>query len=205
MLAAVMAVSCVLSGCGISTMQEQEGHLRGLALDIVLKQKARTDSVQAMLTILKDAKQVDEAVVKEFETSLESVQAVQFKATNELSNALVRDLDARYKTLNAAEEAVIIAVSAARKDHPSVFGPTETKRLEEGIATDAALVNTIKVAKSRYLVDVQSYNQVIGLFPTSVTAKMIGEEPRVAFSLTDRQASKENAGKLIDVALGHGG
>ncbi len=201
-LIAALAATVGLSGCGINTIQEQEGHLHALVLDVAGWQSKRTDTVKGVLSILKATNQIEPGTIREFESSLQSVQMVQFKAMTELSNALVRDLDARYRTLNAAEDSVMEAAAKSRTKKNQQFSDAEVRRLDDSIKADSELVNQINLAKTKYLVDVQSYNQVIGMFPTSVTAKLIGEEQRVAFSLNNRQASQENAGKLIDVAIG---
>jgi hypothetical protein len=186
-LTATLIISALCSGCGLNGMQAA--------------QYKRTESVEKIASILVNAKTIDMHLINDLEAGKKSVKMLAGQASNQPSNVIIRDLDGRLKTMTTAEDHIIVEAKKALKENSEKFGISESKILKEAINEDSGLSNSINREKARYLVNVRSYNDIIGVFPANVTAKMIREEPRVALSIDGIDTGKDNAGKLSDAAI----
>ena len=200
-LTAGLFISALCSGCGMNGMQAAQYEINNQMVSVLLNYDKRTESIEKIASILVNAKTIDMHLINDLEAGKKSVKMLASQATNQPSNVIIRDLDGRLKTMTTAENNIIVAAKKALKENSDKFGISESKILKDGINSDGDLSKNINREKARYLVNVRSYNDIIGVFPAYVTAKMIREEPRVALSIDGIDTGKDNAGKLSDAAI----
>ena len=165
-----------LGGCGYNTFQTQDEQIKAAWAEVVNQYQRRADLIPNLVETVRGFAQQEQAVligVTEARAKVGSVQATpevledpqafaQFQAAQgELSSALSRLMVVveRYPELKS---------DANFRDLQAQLEGTE---------------NRISVARMRYIEAVQSYNVTVRRFPSNLTAKVFGYDPKPTFSV----------------------
>jgi len=165
-----------LGGCGYNTFQTQDEQITAAWAEVVNQYQRRADLIPNLVETVRGFAQQEQAVligVTEARAKVGSVQATpevledpqafaQFQAAQgELSSALSRLMVVveRYPELKS---------DANFRDLQAQLEGTE---------------NRIAVARMRYIEAVQSYNVTVRSFPSNLTAKVFGYDPKPTFAV----------------------
>jgi len=172
----VLAAALALSGCGYNEFQQLDEQTRSAWSEVLNQYQRRADLVPNLVATVKGeanfeqdtltkvvearAKATSMQVTPEVLNNPEAFQKFQ-QAQGELSGALSR----------------LMVVSERYPDLKANQGFRDLRVQLEGTE------NRITVARNRYIQSVQQYNVLARSFPTNVTAKVFGYEPKPSFAV----------------------
>lgn len=196
MLAAMMAATMLLSGCGYNDIQQQDEQVKATWSQVLNQYERRADLVPKLVASV-NAYMVNERGVLE--------QVTQARAQVGALRISADDLDdpARMEKFQQAQAALSSGLSrllAVSENYPQL----KSDGLFRDLMTQLeGTENRIAVARERYVAAVQAYNLTIRRFPTLVTARVFGyqakpqygldkadrvmRDPEVKFDLPDRR------------------
>ncbi|HEY1231165.1 MAG TPA: LemA family protein [Ramlibacter sp.] len=176
----VLAAVLALSGCGYNDFQRLDEQTHSAWAEVLNQYQRRADLVPNLVATVKGeanfeqetltrvvearAKATSMQVTPEVLNNPEAFQKFQ-QAQGELSGALSR----------------LIAVSENYPNLKANQGFRDLRVQLEGTE------NRITVARNRYIQTVQQYNVLARSFPTNITAKVFGYEPKPSFTVQNEQ------------------
>ena len=172
LMAALAAVG--LSGCGYNQLQTLDEQTKASWAEVVNQYQRRADLIPNLVETVKGyAKQERDVLlgVTEARAKVGSIQA-----TPELINdpQAFRQWQAAQGELSSALSRLMVVVERY-PDLKSISGFSDLRAQLEGTE------NRIAVARNRYIDAVRSYNVTVRSFPTNLTAKMFGHQPKQNF------------------------
>jgi len=172
--ALLLALALGAGGCGYNDIQRQDEAVSAAWAEVGNQYQRRADLIPNLVEVVKGAADFEretlEAVIQARAAAtgiqvtpelLEDEAALQryFAAQGELSSALSR-------LFAVAEAYPTLRASDAFRDLQAQIEGTE---------------NRVAVARNRYIDAVRSYNTLVRTFPTVITAKVIGADPKPVF------------------------
>ncbi|MGP4907046.1 LemA family protein [Psychrobacter faecalis] len=181
LLSAVLATSTVgLSGCGYNNLQAQDEQVTAAWSEVVNQYQRRSDLVPNLVKVVQQyAKQEQEVFTQ---VAAARSQAGGITVTPELLN----DPEAM-KRYAAAQDQMTGALSrlmAVSERYPELKSDALFQDLQAQLE---GTENRITVARNRYIQEVQGYNTTVRQFPTNITAKVFGMDPKPNFSVANEK------------------
>jgi LemA protein len=169
-LAVLVLFSALLTGCGYNRLQQQDEGVTAAWSDVLNQYQRRADLVPNLVNTVKGAVTAEKDIldsVVEARARATSIQATPELVNNpgELSSALAR----------------LMVVVERYPDLKSISGFNDLRAQLEGTE------NRIAVARKRYIDAVQTYNVTVRSFPTNLTAKVFGHDPKQNFSVENER------------------
>jgi LemA protein len=165
-----------LTGCGYNAFQTQDEQIKAAWAEVVNQYQRRADLIPNLVETVRGFAQQERDVligVTEARAKVGSVQATpevvddpqkfaQFQqAQGELSNALSR---------------LMVVVER----YPELKSDANFRELQAQLE---GTENRITVARNRYIESVQAYNVTVRRFPSNLTAKVFGYDPKPTFTV----------------------
>jgi LemA protein len=176
--AVLLLLVSLLPGCGYNTLQTQDEQVSAAWSEVLNQYQRRADLVPNLVNAVKGA-------VAAEKDSLDSVvearaKATSIQATPELINdpQAFRQWQAAQGELSSALSRLMVVVERY-PDLKSISGFSDLRAQLEGTE------NRIAVARKRYIEAVQAYNVTVRSFPSNLTAKMFGHQPKPNFTVED--------------------
>ncbi len=164
----------LLAGCGYNDIQAGDEAVKGAWAEVTNQYQRRSDLIPNLVKTVEGAANFErktlEAVV-EARAHATSIQVTPELLGNEA--ALEKFLEAQGQLSSALSR--LFAVAEA---YPTLRASDAFRDLQAQLE---GTENRIAVARGRYIESVRSYNTLIRSFPTVVTAKVIGADPKPTF------------------------
>ncbi len=176
--AALLLLTSLLTGCGYNTLQKQDEQVTSAWSEVLNQYQRRADLVPNLVNTVKGAVAAEKDIL---DSVIEArAKATSIQATPELINdpQAFRQWQAAQGELSSALSRLMVVVERY-PDLKSISGFTDLRAQLEGTE------NRIAVARKRYIDSVQAYNVTVRSFPTNLTAKMFGHQPKQNFTVQD--------------------
>lgn len=180
-IAAILLALCFVTGCGYNTLQRQDEQVTAAWSEVQNQYQRRADLVPNLVNTVKGAVAAEKDI-------LDSVVEARARATSiQATPELINDPQAFQQWQRAQGElssalSRLLLVVERYPDLKSISGFDDLRAQVEGTE------NRIAVARKRYVDAVQTYNVTVRSFPTNLTAKMFGHQPKQNFTVEDEAA-----------------
>ena len=179
--AVLLLLASLLAGCGYNTLQKQDEQVTSAWSEVLNQYQRRTDLVPNLVNTVKGAVAAEKDIL---DSVVEArAKATSIQATPELINdpQAFRQWQAAQGELSSALSRLMVVVERY-PDLKSISGFSDLRAQLEGTE------NRIAVARKRYIEAVQAYNVTVRSFPSNLTAKMFGHQPKQNFTVQDEAA-----------------
>ncbi|MGH8189466.1 MAG: LemA family protein [Steroidobacteraceae bacterium] len=180
-IAAILLASGFVTGCGYNTLQRQDEQVTAAWSEVQNQYQRRADLVPNLVNTVKGAVAAEKDIL---DSVVEArARATSIQATPELINdpQAFQQWQRAQGDLSSALSRLLLVVERY-PDLKSISGFDDLRAQIEGTE------NRIAVARKRYVDAVQTYNVTVRSFPTNLTAKMFGHEPKQNFTVEDEDA-----------------
>lgn len=180
MIAAAVAFSG-LSGCGYNRFQQLDEEVTAQWAEVVNQYQRRADLVPNLVNTVQGYAAHEREIFTDVAEARARVGSIQ--ATPELVQdeaAMARFAQAQSQMTGALSR--LLAVS---ENYPQLRADGLFRDLQAQLE---GTENRIAVARGRYIQSVQQYNVLTRSFPSNLTAKMFGYEPKANFTVPDEDA-----------------
>lgn len=176
----VVAASLALSSCGIQSIPKQMNEVDAAWAEVNNQYKRRSDLVPNLVQTVK-------GYAKHEAQTLEAVVAARAKATQVSIEA--KDLtEENLKKMQQAQSELRGTLSrllAVAENYPNLKADTQFQELQAELT---GTENRITVARNRYIEQVKNFNNLVTVFPTSLTNSLIFKhEKKPQLDLGDEQ------------------
>jgi LemA protein len=175
-----------LSGCGYNEIQARDEAVKAAFSEISNQYQRRADLIPNLVETVKGAADFEKE-------TLQAVVEARSKATSiEVTPELVNDPEALQKFMDAQGQltSALSRLFAVAEAYPQLRATDAFRDLQAQIE---GTENRITVARGRYIESVQGYNSLVRSFPTVLTAKVIGAEPKPTFEAREDVGDKPPA------------
>lgn len=181
MMLCLLVLTTLLSGCGYNTLQREDEAVKGAWSEVLNQYQRRYDLVPNLVNTVKGFTEQEKDVLLGVANARASVGAI--KATPELINdpqSFQKFIEAQNQLQGALSRLLVVAEQYPTLKSDALFRDL-TAQLE-------GTENRIAVARNRYIKAVQSFNVTVREFPTNLTAKMFGYDPKPNFNVENEKA-----------------
>ncbi|WP_051526791.1 LemA family protein [Alkanindiges illinoisensis] len=179
LLISVLASS--LPGCGYNNLQAKDEAVNASWSEVLNQYQRRADLVPNLVNVVKGYASHEQQVLTEVTRARASVAGIQ--ATPELVNdpvAFQKFQQAQSQLTGALSRLLVVS-----ENYPNLKADASFRDLSAQLE---GTENRITVARNRYITTVQDYNTYVRQLPQSLTAKVIGMQPRPNFSVNNEAA-----------------
>ena len=172
--------SALLTGCGYNRLQQQDEQVTAAWSEVLNQYQRRADLVPNLVNTVKGAVTAEKDIL---DSVVEArARATSIQATPELVNnpQAFQQWQAAQGELSSALARLMVVVERY-PDLKSISGFNDLRAQLEGTE------NRIAVARKRYIDAVQAYNVTVRSFPSNLTAKVFGHDPKQNFSVDNER------------------
>jgi LemA protein len=180
LLAAVLA-SSLLSGCGYNQFQAKDEATKAAWSEVVNQYQRRADLIPNLVNTVKGY------ATHERET-LEAVTRARAAATSfQITPEVLNNPEAfqKFQQVQGELSSALSRLMAVSENYPNLKADTQFRDLQSQLE---GTENRITVARQRYIAAVQDYNVLARSFPTNLTAKMFGYQPKPSFTVENERS-----------------
>jgi LemA protein len=181
LLAAALLASTLLSGCGYNDFQSKDEATKAAWSEVVNQYQRRADLIPNLVNTVK-------GYASHEKDTLEAVTRARAAATSIQVTPEVLNDPAAFQKFQQAQGELTQALSrlmAVSENYPNLKADTSFRDLQSQLE---GTENRITVARQRYISAVQDYNVTVRSFPTNITAKIFGYQPKPSFTVANEQA-----------------
>jgi LemA protein len=172
----LILLGTLLSGCGYNRLQQQDEQVASAWSEVLNQYQRRADLVPNLVNTVKGAVAAEKDIL---DSVIEArARATSIQATPELVNnpQAFQQWQAAQGELSQALSRLMVVVERY-PELKSISGFDDLRAQLEGTE------NRITVARKRYIDAVQTYNVTVRSFPTNLTAKVFGHDPKQNFTV----------------------
>lgn len=176
----LVLLGALLTGCGYNRLQQQDEQVTAAWSEVLNQYQRRADLVPNLVNTVKGAVQAEKDIL---DSVVEArARATSIQATPELINnpQAFQQWQAAQGELSQALSRLMVVVERY-PELKSISGFDDLRAQLEGTE------NRIAVARKRYIEAVQTYNVTVRSFPTNLTAKVFGHDPKQNFSVENER------------------
>ena len=165
-----------LAGCGYNTFQSQDEQIKAAWAEVVNQYQRRADLIPNLVETVRGFAQQERDVligVTEARAKVGSVQATPEVLDN--PQAFEQFQQAQGELTSALSRLMVVV-----ERYPDLKSDANFRDLQAQLE---GTENRITVARNRYIEALQSYNVTVRSFPSNLTAKMFGYEPKPTFTV----------------------
>jgi LemA protein len=180
LLTAVLAGS-LLSGCGYNEFQAKDEATKAAWSEVVNQYQRRADLIPNLVNVVKGY------ATHERET-LEAVTRARAAATSfQITPEVLNNPEAfqKFQQVQGELSSALSRLMAVSENYPNLKADTQFRDLQSQLE---GTENRITVARQRYIASVQEYNVLARSFPTNLTAKMFGYQPKPSFTVENERS-----------------
>jgi LemA protein len=181
MLLAALMASILLSGCGYNQFQAKDEATKAAWGEVVNQYQRRADLIPNLVNTVKGY------ATHERET-LEAVTRARAAATSfQITPEVLNNPEAfqKFQQVQGELSSALSRLMAVSENYPNLKADTQFRDLQSQLE---GTENRITVARQRYIVAVQDYNVLARSFPTNLTAKMFGYQPKPSFTVENEKS-----------------
>lgn len=175
-IAVILLGSSLFAGCGYNKLQQLDEQVTSAWSEVLNQYQRRADLVPNLVNVVKGAVAAEKDIL---DSVIEArAKATSIQATPDLINdpQAFQQWQAAQSELSSALSRLMVVVERY-PDLKSISGFNDLMAQLEGTE------NRIAVARKRYIEAVQAYNVTVRSFPTNLTAKLFGHEPKPNFTV----------------------
>jgi len=181
MLLAAFLASTLLSGCGYNQFQAKDEATKAAWSEVVNQYQRRADLIPNLVNVVKGyashEKETLEAVTRA------RAAATSFQITPEVLNN--PEAFQKFQQVQGELSGALSRLMAVSENYPNLKADTQFRDLQSQLE---GTENRITVARQRYIAAVQDYNVLARSFPTNLTAKMFGYQPKPSFTVENERS-----------------
>jgi LemA protein len=181
LFAAALLASTLLSGCGYNDFQTKDEATKAAWSEVVNQYQRRADLIPNLVNTVKGY------ATHERET-LEAVTRARAAATSfQITPEVLNDPKAfaKFQQVQGELSSALSRLMAVSENYPQLKADTSFRDLQSQLE---GTENRITVARQRYIASVQDYNVTVRSFPTNITAKIFGYQPKPSFTVENEKA-----------------
>jgi len=183
-MAALVAATVLLPGCGYNTLQGADEQIKAAWAEVVNQYQRRADLIPNLVATVKGFAAQEQQVLLGVTNARAKVGTIQ--ATPELVNdpqAFSRFQQAQGELTSALSRLLVVV-----ERYPQLKSDQNFRDLQVQLE---GTENRIAVARNRYIKAVQAYNVVVRQFPTNLTALLFGFKEKAQFTVeNEKEISK---------------
>ncbi|WP_298012528.1 LemA family protein [uncultured Castellaniella sp.] len=180
-LAAAAALALLLSGCGYNEIQRQDEQVKAAWSQVLNQYERRADLVPKLVSSVNAYMVNERTVLQQVTDARARVGQIRISADDLSDPALV----ARFEQAQGALSSSLSRLLAVSENYPQL----KSDGLFRDLMTQLeGTENRITVARERYVGAVQTYNLTIREFPTLITARVFGYQPKAQYGLDKADA-----------------
>jgi LemA protein len=185
-LSGILAVICTLglslslSGCGYNTLQTNDEQIKASWSEVLNQYQRRADLVPNLVNTVKGFAAQEQAVLLGVTNARAKVASIQ--ATPELINN--PEAFAKFQAAQSELSGTLSRLLVVSENYPQLKSDANFRDLQAQLE---GTENRITVARNRYIQAVQEFNVTVRSFPTNLTAKMFGYQPKPNFTVDNEK------------------
>ncbi len=196
-LAAAALVTLLLSGCGYNEIQRLDEQVKAEWSQVLNQYERRADLVPKLVSSVNAYMVNERTLLKEVTEARARVGEIRVTADDLDDPALM----ARFEQAQGALSSSLSRLLAVSENYPQL----KSDGLFRDLMTQLeGTENRIAVARERYVGAVQSYNLTIRQFPTLITARVFGYQPKAQYGLDKADAVMRDPEVKFDLPQGQG-
>jgi LemA protein len=180
LIATVLLLS-TLSGCGYNSLQSQDEDIKAAWSEVTNQYQRRADLVPNLVNVVKGYAAHEREVLESVTEARARVGSVNLNAS-ELSN---EESFKKFQEAQAAMSGSLSRLIAVAENYPQLKADGVFRDLQAQLE---GTENRITVARKRYVDSIRDYNVTVRSFPSNLTAKWLGLEPKPNFTVENEQA-----------------
>lgn len=176
----LVLLGMLLTGCGYNRLQQQDEQVTAAWSEVLNQYQRRADLVPNLVNTVKGAVQAEKDIL---DSVVEArARATSIQATPELINnpQAFQQWQQAQGELSSALSRLMVVVERY-PELKSISGFDDLRAQLEGTE------NRIAVARKRYIEAVQTYNVTVRSFPSNLTAKVFGHDPKQNFAVENER------------------
>ena len=176
-----LAVLLFLSGCGYNTLQQQDEQVKAAWSEVINQYQRRADLIPNLVNTVKGFAQQEQTVLLGVTNARSKVGSIQ--VTPETVNdpqTMQRFAQAQGELTGALSRLLVVA-----ENYPQLKSDQNFRELQAQLE---GTENRIAVARHRFIKATQQFNVTVRQFPTNLTAKVFGFQPKAQFTVEDEKA-----------------
>jgi LemA protein len=180
LLAGVLATS-LLSGCGYNDFQAKDEASKAAWSEVVNQYQRRADLIPNLVNTVK-------GYAAHEKDTLEAVTRARAAATSfQITPEVLNNPEAfqKFQQVQGELSGALSRLMAVSENYPQLKADTQFRDLQSQLE---GTENRITVARQRYIASVQDYNVLARSFPTNLTAKMFGYQPKPSFTVENERS-----------------
>jgi LemA protein len=180
LLSAVLA-STLLSGCGYNQFQAKDEATKAAWSEVVNQYQRRADLIPNLVNTVK-------GYASHERETLEAVTRARAAATSfQITPEVLNNPEAfqKFQQVQGELSSALSRLMAVSENYPNLKADTQFRDLQSQLE---GTENRITVARQRYIAAVQDYNVLARSFPTNLTAKMFGYQPKPSFTVENERS-----------------
>ena len=173
-LAAALASTLMLTGCGYNTLQVKDESVAATWSEVQNQYQRRADLVPNLVNVVKGYAKHEEQVLTEVTEARANVAGLK------VDKEVLEDpaLFEKYQQAQAQMTSALSRLIAVSENYPDLKANEQFRELQVQLE---GTENRIAVARNRYITSVQDFNSYSRQFPQVMTAKVIGMKTKENF------------------------
>jgi LemA protein len=181
LLAAALLATTLLSGCGYNEFQSKDEATKAAWSEVVNQYQRRADLIPNLVNTVK-------GYASHERETLEAVTRARAAATSfQITPEVLNNPEAfqKFQQVQGELSSALSRLMAVSENYPNLKADTQFRDLQSQLE---GTENRITVARQRYIASVQAYNVLARSFPTNLTAKMFGYQPKPSFTVENEKS-----------------
>jgi LemA protein len=181
MLLSAVLTGILLSGCGYNEFQAKDEATKAAWGEVVNQYQRRADLIPNLVNTVK-------GYASHEKDTLEAVTRARAAATSfQITPEVLNNPEAfqKFQQVQGELSSALSRLMAVSENYPNLKADTSFRDLQSQLE---GTENRITVARQRYIASVQDYNVLARSFPTNLTAKMFGYQPKPSFTVENERA-----------------
>ncbi len=179
-VAFVLAVSALLSGCGYNAIQSKDEAIKAAWSEVVNQYQRRTDLVPNLVNTVKGYATHEEEVFTKVTEARANVGKVTITA-DQLDDAAALQ---KFQQAQGELSSALSRLMAVSENYPQLKADGLFQNLQAQLE---GTENRITVARNRYIQTVQDYNTFVRSFPQNLTAMVFGYKTKANFTVENEK------------------
>jgi len=165
-----------LSGCGYNAIQSKDEGVKAAWSEVVNQYQRRADLVPNLVNTVKGYAQHEEEVFTKVTEARAQVGKITLSADDLSDETKLKQFQQAQGELSSA----LSRLMAVSENYPQLKADGLFQNLQAQLE---GTENRVTVARNRYIQAVQEYNVLARSFPTNLTAKVMGYQPKANFTV----------------------
>ena len=181
LLLAALLCTTLLSGCGYNEFQSKDEATKAAWSEVVNQYQRRADLIPNLVNTVK-------GYASHEKDTLEAVTRARAAATSfQITPEVLNNPEAfqKFQQVQGELSNALSRLMAVSENYPNLKADTSFRDLQSQLE---GTENRITVARQRYIASVQDYNVLVRSFPTNLTAKMFGYQPKPSFTVENERS-----------------